>query len=90
MYNCSSTAVGQYLKKKRYAEDNGDRKEFLSELENPTGKGIAGPQVQYLKEIIPKIRGINIRHDGAFYELVILVVEKNGALSQVDGYWTDV
>ena len=50
----------------------------FSELINPTGNGIAGPQTIpgvysyiYVKEIIPTIRGAKIRH-GGFSELVVL------------------
>ena len=38
----------------------------FSELVNPTGHGIAGPQVQHLWEIVPKICGTKRRQNGFF------------------------
>ena len=42
----------------------------------------------YLKETAPKIRETIRQQKGVFSELVILVGEENGALSEADGYHT--
>ena len=40
---------------------------FCSELVNPAGKGVAAAQVQYLKEIIPKISGTKKMAEPGFF-----------------------
>ena len=42
------------------------------------------------KEKIPKIHRTTVTRQNVFCQLVILVVEGNGALSEVDGYCTYV
>ena len=42
-----------------------------------TGNVIAGPQVQHIREIIPKIGETKIRQNGFFSEPVTLVVKEN-------------
>ena len=56
---------------------------------NKCGTTTTTAVVQYLKEIIPKIRRTKTT-ERTFSELVILVVEENGALSGGDGYCTSI
>ena len=63
--------------------------EGFSELVNPTGNsGLARAQVHYRRKTIPERYRGQIRRNGVFSELVILVVNENVALSEVDGYCT--
>ena len=59
--------VVQCIKKKnsRDTQDNGDRKEVFRAPKS-CWDGNAGPQVQYLREIIPNIRGKIRRQNGVF------------------------
>ena len=79
------TDVVQYIKKTNpeIRRATVTERASFSDLTRPNGDGFAESQVQheYLKEMIPKIRGIKIEQNGGGSELVILVGQ--GVISEL-------